>query len=108
MFWELIVLGLACLTAPICARWAGFETRHKPFDLVGAGGLFFLLGAAFNLAGAMIIPMLAIAYGLSVIAMLIGWLGLLIGAFWATGEVLSEPSGIPAHSVPVQPGDIPK
>ena len=101
MFWELIVLGLACLTAPICARWAGFETRHKPFDLVGASGLFFLLAASFILAGAMVTSIYSVAYTLSVISMLIGWLGLIVGAVWATGEVISEPNAAPPTNGPI-------
>jgi len=101
MFWELIVLGLACLTAPICARWAGFETRHKPFDLVGASGLFFLLAASFILAGAMVSSIYSVAYTLSAISMFIGWLGLIVGAFWATGEVLGEPNVAPAPTNPI-------
>jgi len=101
MFWELIVLGLAGLTAPICARWAGFETRHKPFDLVGASGLFFLLAASFILAGSMVSSLYSVAYTLGVISMLIGWLGLLIGAFWATAEVLNEPNVAPAQTNPI-------
>ena len=37
MCFELLVLGLICLAAPCFARFAGHETRRKPFDLVGIG-----------------------------------------------------------------------
>jgi hypothetical protein len=90
MFYELIVLGLACLGAPICARWAGFETRRKPFDLVGAGGVFFLLGASFSMAMGMFPSIAALANGLMMIAFVLGWIGLLIGAFWIVSEVFRE------------------
>ena len=90
MFYELIVLGLACLGAPFCARLAGYETRRKPFDLVGAGGIFFLLGASFNLAGGIFTSMLALANGLLMISFVLGWIALLIGAFWISGEVFRE------------------
>ena len=90
MYYELIVLGLACLGAPICARLAGFETRRKPFDMVGAGGIFFLLGASFSLAGGLFPAILGLLNGLMMISFILGWLGLLIGAFWITAEVFRE------------------
>ena len=90
MYYELIVLGLACLGAPICARLAGFETRRKPFDVVGAGGIFFLLGASFNLAGGPFTTILALLNGLMMVSFVLGWLGLVIGAFWITSEVFHE------------------
>jgi hypothetical protein len=90
MYYELIVLGLACLGAPICARLAGFETRRKPFDVVGAGGVFFLLGASFSLAGGMFPALMSLASGLMMLSFMLGWVGLLIGAFWITFEVFHE------------------
>ena len=90
MFYELIVLGLACLGAPICARLAGFETRRKPFDMVGAGGVFFMLGASFSLAGGIFTTMVAFLNTMMMIAFVLGWMGLLVGAFWITAEVFRE------------------
>jgi hypothetical protein len=90
MFYELIVLGLACLSAPFCARMARFETRRKPFDLVGAGGIFFLLGASFNLGGGIFTTIMAFVNSLMMISFVLGWIGLLIGAFWITSEVFRE------------------
>lgn len=90
MFYELIVLGLACLSAPFCARMAGFETRRKPFDLVGAGGIFFLLAASLNLAVGIFTSMVAMMNGLMMISFVLGWIGLLVGAFWVTSEVFRE------------------
>jgi len=90
MFYELIVLGLACLAAPICARMAGFETRRKPFDMVGAGGVFFLLGASFNLAGGLFASMMPMLTWMMMFSFVLGWVGLLIGAFWITAEVFRE------------------
>ncbi len=99
MFYELIVLGLACLGAPFCARFAGYETRRKPFDLVGAGGMFFLLGASLNLAGGIFAGMLALANGLMMVAFVLGWVALLIGAFWITAEVFWESDHGMLHKV---------
>lgn len=90
LYYELIVLGLACLSAPVTARLAGFETHRKPFDLVGAGGVFFLLGASLNLAGMICAAIATLCTGLMMITFALGWIGLLIGAFWITGEVFRE------------------
>jgi hypothetical protein len=90
MYYELIVLGLACLGAPICARLAGFETRRKPFDLVGVSGVFFLLGASFKLAGELFTAITALSSWLMMAAFVLGWVGLLIGAFWISSEVFHE------------------
>ena len=49
LYYGLIVLGLVCLSAPFWAKLAGYETHRKPFDLVGAGGGFFMLAASFQL-----------------------------------------------------------
>jgi len=91
MFYELIVLGLACLAAPFCARMAGFETRRKPFDMVGAGGIFFLLGASFNLAGGIFASMMPMLSWMLMISFFLGWMGLLVGAFWITSDVFRDP-----------------
>jgi hypothetical protein len=91
IFYGLIVLGLAGLFAPFCGKLAGYETHRKPFDLVGVGGMFFLLSAAFQLAIPMMAPIAAICHGLMIAAFIIGWIGLLCGTFWATSEVLREP-----------------
>ena len=48
-YYELIVLGLVCLVTPWLAKLAGYEIARKPFDLVGIGGVFFLLASAFGL-----------------------------------------------------------
>ncbi len=90
MFYELIVLGLACLGAPICARMAGFETHRKPFDVVGASGIFFMLGASFKMAGELFTAMMALSNTLMMGAFGLGWAGLLIGAFWIAAEVFRE------------------
>ena len=90
MFYGLIVLGLACLSAPFCAKLAGYETHRKPFDLVGASGMFFLLAASFQFAASMSTMIAGFAHGFMMAAFAIGWLGLMWGAFWAASEVLRE------------------
>jgi hypothetical protein len=99
LYYELIVLGLACLAAPITARLAGFETHRKPFDLVGAGGVFFLLGASLSLAGMIFTAITELCSVLMMISFVLGWIGLLIGAFWITSEVFRETNHGVLHRV---------
>lgn len=90
LYYGLIVLGLACLSAPFLAKLAGYETHRKPLDLVGAGGIFFMLAASFNLASSLYATLAQIGGILMMISFVIGWMGLLIGAFWTAHEVLHE------------------
>jgi hypothetical protein len=90
LYYGLIVLGLVCLSAPFWAKLAGYETHRKPFDLVGAGGVFFMLAASFQLATSMSARFAAICNPLMIVSFIIGVVGLLIGAFWTASEVLRE------------------
>ena len=100
MYYELIVLGIVCFIAPWMARIAGYETGRKPFDLVGIGGVFFLLTAAFLLGGNLMLMMgSSIGHMLSMITFSLGTLALLIGAVWETIEVIREPEHGLMHKV---------
>lgn len=90
LYYGLIVLGLVGLSAPFWAKLAGYETHRKPFDLVGASGLFFLLAASFQLAGSISPAIAGLCYGLMIGSFVIGWIGLLCCAFWVGVEVLRE------------------
>ena len=92
MYYELIVLGIVCFLAPGLARLAGYETGRKGFDLVGVGGIFFLLTAAFMLGGNMVLMLGSnIGHMLSMITFALATLSLLIGAVWEMVEVVMEP-----------------
>jgi hypothetical protein len=92
MYYELIVLGIVCFLAPGLARLAGYETGRKGFDLVGVGGIFFLLTAAFMLGGNMVLMLgSAIGHLLSMVTFALGTLALLVGAVWEMVEVILEP-----------------
>src|SRR5437870_5453103 len=91
LYYGLIVLGLAALSAPFWAKLAGYETHRKPFDLAGAGGMFFLLSASFQIAGSISTAVATVCHALMMISFVIGWIGLLCGAFWVAAEVLTEP-----------------
>jgi hypothetical protein len=105
MYFQLLVLGLICLAAPVFARFAGYETRRKPFDLVGIGGIFFLLAASFGMG-----PSLVSKTGslpgffqvLMIISLCLGWISLIVGAVWSTIEVIQEPEHTLVHSPQVK------
>lgn len=88
--YETIILAIACLSAPLFAKYAGYEIHKKPYDMVGVGGLFFLLGAAFSLGPSRVEFMNNIATTGSIASHVLGWLMVIIGAFRATIDVLLE------------------
>lgn len=102
MYYQLLLLGLICLVAPVLARFAGYETRRKPFDLVGIGGIFFLLAASLGLGPNSIDSlqrMLGLFNAITVISFCLGCISLIVGAVWSTIEVLQEPEGRMLHHV---------
>lgn len=88
--YETIILAVACLSAPLFAKYAGYEIRKKPFDMVGVAGLFFLLGAAFALGPSKVEFMRKVAVTGSIVSHVIGWLLVIVGAFRSTLDVLME------------------
>jgi hypothetical protein len=93
MYYPLLLLGLICLIAPGLARFAGYETPRKPFDLVGSGGIFFLLAASFGLGSTVVDSlrnMVGLFQFLTIISLCLGWVSLIVGAVWSTLGVLRE------------------
>lgn len=82
--YETIFLGLACLCAPLLAKYAGYENGKKAFHMVGLSGLFFLLAASFSLVftgdrlGMFGLFTLLGHYGL-LLSYFLGWLMMLLG-----------------------------
>ncbi len=102
--YETIILGIACLSAPLFAKHAGYEITKKPYDMVGVGGLFFLLGAAFMLGPSKVDFLLNIGTLGSIVSHVIGWLMVIVGAFRSAVDVIMERDdghvsvpGIPRH-----------
>lgn len=89
MIYEMLVLALTALVAPLFARYAGYELRRKPFELVGGAGLFFMLAAAFAMLPVTSTVISSIWQVAGLVSYFIGWLGLLIGAIWELVDVLS-------------------
>ena len=46
---NLILLAMACLGVQFVAKYVGHNVKKLPYDVVGLGGLFFLLTAASGL-----------------------------------------------------------
>lgn len=46
---HLILLAIACLSVQFVAKYVGHNVKKLPYDMVGMGGLFFLLTAASGL-----------------------------------------------------------
>jgi len=99
MYYEIMMLGLISLTAPWLARWAGYETTRKPFDVVGVGGIFFLLTAAFGLGVTVVPAWHYVAQAAMRIAFVVGWILLAIAAVWGIAGVFHEP----VHRLVIEP-----
>ncbi len=96
MMYETIVLAFAALIAPVFARYAGYELRRKPFELVGTSGLFFLLSVAFGvLPVTQFASLISLWNFLGIISYFIGWICMLVGTIWELVDVLAirEPMG---------------
>ncbi|OGR84080.1 MAG: hypothetical protein A2636_02250 [Elusimicrobia bacterium RIFCSPHIGHO2_01_FULL_64_10] len=88
--YETIILGIACLSAPLFAKYSGYEISKKPYDMVGVGGLFFLLGAAFTLGPSKVDFLVNISKIGTVVSHVLGWLMLIIGSFRGALDVIME------------------
>ena len=71
---QLIFLAIACLSVQFFAKYAGHNAKKATYDLVGLGGLFFLLTAAsgLDLGGLDIVHYLSGMVG--IISPIMGWL----------------------------------
>ena len=87
---ETIILGLACLSAPLFAKYAGYEIHKKPYDLVGVGGLFFILGTAFTVGPSKLDFLRDISTMGTLVSHLLGWILLVIGAVRGAMDVVLE------------------
>ncbi len=91
MYYELIVLGLVSLAAPWLAKLAGYEMTRKPFDVVGVAGIFFLLTAAFGMGFQNVAVLASITSVAQTVALVIGWILMIIGGIWGILDVFREP-----------------
>ena len=85
---HIIVLGLACLSVQLFAKFSGMSVKKGLYDLVGLGGLFFLLTAASSLefgGGAMLNYFVNLV---GVISPIMGWLCLFGGTLMGVLDML--------------------
>ena len=88
MVCETLILAVVTLSSPLFGKIAGCEFQRRPFGLVGASGLFFLLTVAFSLLPVKLEFISSLWFVCSVILYFIGWITLFIGAFWQLAEVV--------------------
>ncbi len=95
MMYETIVLAFVALIAPAFARYAGYELRRKPFELVGTSGLFLLLSVAFGVLPVTQSAALTSLWNvLGDISYFIGWICMLVGVIWELIDVLVIPEAM--------------
>ena len=85
---QIILLGIACLSVQFFAKYAGVNGKKALYDLVGLGGLFFLLTAASMLdvdGGEMLHHLVGLV---GVISPIMGWLCLLGGTVMGVLDLL--------------------
>jgi hypothetical protein len=84
----LIALGIACLCVQFFAKFSGMNVKKVLFDLVGLGGLFFLLTAAsgMDIGGGEFLRYVINLVGM--IAPIMGWLCLFGGTVLGVLDLL--------------------
>lgn len=94
---QLIFLAVACLSVQFFAKYAGHNVKKMAYDLVGLGGLFFLLSAAsgLELGGLDIIHSVSIMVG--TISPIMGWLCLLGATLLGMLDVLMHTEKLLPH-----------
>jgi hypothetical protein len=87
---QLILLAIACLSVQFVAKYVGHNVKKLPYDIVGLGGLFFLLTAAsgLELGGPEIVHSLVGV--VSMIAPIMGWFCLLGAAIMGVLDILKH------------------
>jgi hypothetical protein len=85
---HVIVLGIACLSVQFFAKYAGMNVKKVLYDLVGLGGLFFLLTAASMLDFGGGETLRQIVNLVAVISPIMGWLCLLGGTLMGVLDLL--------------------
>jgi len=87
---QLILLAIACLSVQFVAKYVGHNVKKLPYDLVGLGGMFFLLTAAsgLELGGPDIVH--SLVGMVSMIAPIMGWFCLLGATIMGVLDILKH------------------
>lgn len=94
---HIIVLGIACLSVQFFAKYSGLNTKKVLYDLVGLGGLFFLLTAASGLDYGVSDVIHQIVGMVGVISPIMGWLCLLGATLMGTLDLLLHAERLLPH-----------
>ena len=87
---NLILLAMSCLSVQFVAKYIGHNVKKLPYDIVGLGGLFFLLTAASSLdLGNMDIVHTLVGMVAS-ISPIMGWLCLLVATLMGVLDILKH------------------
>src|SRR5688572_20269723 len=97
---QLILLAVACLSVQFFAKYAGHNVKKLPYDLVGLGGLFFLLTAASGLDLGGVDILQAIVNLVMVLAPIMGWICLLGATAMGVLDVLMNLMHIDKKLIP--------
>lgn len=97
MYNELIFLGLACVASAYLAKGAGYKNGRKAFNLVGVGGVFFLMSAGFGIGIAHVASLATIGGYLFKMSVLAGWAMLTLGGISGVLEVVRDLDHILVH-----------
>ena len=87
---HLILLAIACLSVQFVAKYVGHNVKKLPYDLVGLGGLFFLLTAAsgLELGGPDVVH--SLVGMVSMISPIMGWFCLLGATLMSVLDILKH------------------
>ena len=87
---QLILLAISCLSVQFVAKYVGHNVKKLPYDLVGLGGLFFLLTAAssLELGGPEIVH--SLVGMVSMVAPIMGWFCLLGATIMGVLDILKH------------------
>jgi len=85
---NLILLAIACLSLQFVAKYVGHNVKQLPYDMVGLGGLFFLLAApsSLDLGGVEILH--SLVGMVSSISPIMGWFCLLGATMMSVLDIL--------------------
>src|SRR5438093_11827750 len=85
---NLILLAIACLSVQFVAKYVGHNVKKLPYDMVGLGGLFFLLTAASGLDLGGLAVLHSLVGMVSSMSPIMGWLCLLGATMMSVLDIL--------------------
>jgi hypothetical protein len=87
---QLIFLAIACLSVQFFAKYAGHNMKKVTYDLVGLGGLFFLLTASSGLDLGILDIFKPVVTLVAMMSPIMGWLCLLGATLMGVLEMMKH------------------